>query len=124
VQARAAVAEQRKPGPGLVAGDIAQHLAHERRVVQVVVVLNQLVPAPGLIRPDQFQVHRVEQVLLCSRGKGAVAHRRSIKPGAKHLVSLLIHIIPAKFLPLTDESALSMHLPVPIFLTIFLLCCL
>jgi hypothetical protein len=73
VQARAAVAKQRYPRSRLVARDVAQHLAHQGRIVQVVVLLDQLVPAPDLVGSRQFQSHRFKQVLLRG-GRVKVAH--------------------------------------------------
>lgn len=64
VQARTAVTEQRQPLAVLIHGDVAQHGADERRVVQVMVLLDQFVPARQFGRVHQLKARGAEQMLL------------------------------------------------------------
>ena len=64
MEARAAEAEQRAPLAVLVDGGVTQYLADQRRGGPVVLSFDQLARPRHYARPDQFQPHRLQPVLL------------------------------------------------------------
>lgn len=81
-EARAVVAKQRTPAAFLTARDITLPFAQQDRTVQVVVPIDQLVSARELAGIDQFQMHRLEQMLLRGIWGNRATHCRSNNPKA------------------------------------------